>query len=147
MVIWCVLPHRSLWADFRKQSLFPQLLLFDEDQRVKDVVLEMMRFHKASAIIRYHDGRREFFGYMDAWTYRRLTRHSPPAVNPSPIGRWNCVLTACKFHLSLGPWGADSGYHAWIVEVWLVQSCRVHEEDLRSPGRVKSGKAWESEFS
>jgi len=66
-------------------------LLFDEDQRVKDVVLEMMRFHKASSIIRYHDGRREFFGYMDAWTYRRLlvaltTNHQSP--HPFPHGPW-----------------------------------------------------------
>ncbi len=151
MVIWCVLLHRCVWADFRKQSLFPQLLLFDEDQRVKDVVLEMMRVHKLSAIIRYRDGRREFFGYVDAWTYRRLTPKWFPNCWLASIGTHQpshrpmelCFATGEKN--SSKPWDAGWGYYTSIVEVWLVQSCRVHELDLRSPGRVKSrAMAWET---
>jgi hypothetical protein len=46
--------------------LFPQALLFDEDQKVKEVVAEMVRFHRRWAIIRYRDGHHEFFDYMDA---------------------------------------------------------------------------------
>ncbi|CAL1136951.1 unnamed protein product, partial [Cladocopium goreaui] len=46
-------------------SLFPQALLFDEDQKVKEVVAEMVRFHRRWAIIRYRDGHHEFFDYMD----------------------------------------------------------------------------------
>eukprot|EP00434_Breviolum_minutum_P040785 symbB.v1.2.036261.t1/scaffold5077.1/size31199/4 len=62
-----------------------------------------MRFHKASSIIRYHDGRREFFGYMDI-THQLLKSDWSKAAE--------CMRRICD--LQVGTVANCSGFCAFI---------------------------------
>lgn len=48
---------------------------------VKHVVSEMARFHRRWALVRFKDGRHEFFDYMAAWQ-----------VNDLHMSIWNVVF-------------------------------------------------------